>query len=293
MNRFLLLLLAASMLMLAPLSAFADDLPAGYIACKFATKARFNVKGVEVNDAKKGNHWQIFGWIDIPANDCAYFVAQRGADPGTNGDPTYLGFAYIDSTGAWGAASCRCSRLWHRHFGKSDFFKVRSDVCVSRADDTFYSTNDDPPGEHCSTTSLNKNPTEKLVPFTMALYFRPVASKCNFLGSCSGGAYYLDITVPDHGRQIHVVRGLSPEEQGMKVLGSFLKATIDAADAQSKQRAQAAVAAAAERKKKRRPIRRKGVCSAPGNNRRPESRNRNRSSLRTPPATRTSRLRRR
>jgi hypothetical protein len=241
--------LLAALISLGPLSAFSDDLPAGYVSLQVCNKSRVRIQGVQVNEATRGNHWQVFGWIDIPAEDCSYFVAQRGVDPGTNGGPTYLGFAFIDSTGTWGAATADVPAYGTDTSGNSTFSKSDLKVCVSRADDTFYSTNDDPPGDHCSTTSLNKNPTEKLVQFTTALYFRPVAAKCNFLGSCSGGAYYLDITVPDHGRQIHVVRGLSPEEQGMRVLGSFLKALIDAADAQSKQRAQAAVAAAAERQK--------------------------------------------
>ena len=249
MNRLLVLLLAALALMLVPFSALADDLPAGYITLQVCNKSRVNIKGVEVNNPTKGNRWQIFGWIDIPANDCAYFVAQRGIDPGGNGDPTYLGFAYIDSTGAWGAASADVPAYGTDTSGNPSFSKSELHVCVSRADDTFYSTNDDPPGEHCSTTSLNKNPSEKLVPFAMALYFRPVASKCNFFGSCSGGEYYLDITVPDQGRQLRVVRGLSPEEQGMQVLGNFLKAVINAADAQNKQRAEAAAAAATERQR--------------------------------------------
>jgi hypothetical protein len=239
MNRFLLLLLAAFALMLVPFSALADDLPAGYVTLQVCNKSGVNIKGVEVNQPKKDARWQIFGWVDIPANDCSYFVAQRGVDPGANGGPTYLGFAYIDSTGAWGAASADAPVYGTDTSGNPTFSKSDLHICVSRDDDTFYSTNDDPPGEHCSTSSLNKNPDEKLVPFTMALYFRPVASKCNFLGSCSGGDYYLDVTVPDEGRHLHVVRGLSPEEQGMQFLAKFLKAVVDAADAQSKQRAQA------------------------------------------------------
>jgi hypothetical protein len=252
MNRFLLLLLAAFALMLVPFSALADDLPAGYVTLQVCNKSGINIKGVEVNQPKKGARWQIFGWIDIPANDCSYFVAQRGADPGTNAEPTYLGFAYIDSTGAWGAASADVPAYGTDTSGNPTFSKSDLHICVSRADDTFYSTNDDPPGEHCSTSSLNKNPDEKLVPFTMALYFRPVASKCNFLGSCSGGDYYLDVTVPDQGRHLHVVRGLSPEEQGMQFLAKFLKAVVDAADAQSKQRAQAELDTAEARLKRAR-----------------------------------------
>lgn len=244
MNRWLVLLLAAFLLMLVPFSALADDLPAGYATLQVCNKSRVNIKGVEVNQPAKGDRWQIFGWVDIPAGDCSYFVAQRGIDPGANGGPTYLGFAYIDSTGAWGAASADVPAYGTDTSGNPTFSKSDLHICVSRADDTFYSTNDDPPGEHCSTSSLNKNPDEKLVPFTMALYFRPVASKCNFFGSCSGGEYYLDVTVPDQGRHLHVVRGLSPEEQGMQFLAKFFKAVIDAADAQSKQRAQAKLDAA-------------------------------------------------
>jgi hypothetical protein len=249
MNRFRFQLLAGLLLILAPFSALADDLPAGYVTLQVCNKSNVNIKGVEVNNPTKGAHWQIFGWIDIPANDCAYFVAQRGADPGANADPTYLGFAYTDSTGAWGAASADSPAYGTDTSGNPTFSKSDLHICVSRADDTFYSTNDDPPGEHCSTSSLNKNPDEKLVPFTMALYFRPVASKCNLFGSCSGGDYYLDITVPDQGRHLHVVRGLSPDEQGRLFLAKFLKAVIDAADAQSKQRAQAQLDSAEARLK--------------------------------------------
>jgi hypothetical protein len=252
MNRLLVLLLAAMLLMLVPFSALADDLPAGYVTLQVCNKSRVNMKGVEVNQPKNGARWQIFGWVDIPANDCSYFVAQRGVDPGANGGPTYLGFAYIDSAGAWGAASADVPGYGTDTSGNPTFSKSDLPICVSRADDTFYSTNDDPPGEHCSTSSLNKNPDEKLVPFTMALYFRPVASKCNFLGSCSGGDYYLDVTVPDQGRHLHVVRGLSPEEQGMQFLAKFLKAVVDAADAQSKQRAQAELDTAEARLKRAR-----------------------------------------
>lgn len=241
--------LLAALISLGAVSAFADDLPAGYVSLQVCNKSRVRIQGVQVNEATQGNHWQIFGWIDIPAQDCAYFVAQRGVDPGRNGGPTYLGFAFIDSTGVWGPATADVPAYGTDTSGNPTFSKSDLKVCVSRADDTIYSTNDDPPGDHCSTASLNKNPTQKLVQFTTALYFRPIAAKCNVLGSCSGGAYYLDITVPDHGRQIHVVRGLSPDEQGMQVLGSFLKALIDTADAQSKQRAEAATAAAAERQR--------------------------------------------
>jgi hypothetical protein len=248
MNRFRFQLLMGLLLMVAPYSALADDLPAGYVSLQVCNKSNVNIKGIEVNEATKGARWQIFGWIDIPAQDCAYFVAQRGVDPGTNGGPTYLGFAFIDSTGAWGAATADVPAYGTDTSGNPTFSKSDFPVCVTRADDTFYSTNDTP-GENCSTWTLNKHPDEKLVPFTMALYFRPVASRCNFLGSCSGGDYYLDITVPDQGRHLHVARGLSPEDQGMQLLGSFLKAVVNAADAQNKQRAQAAAAAEAERQR--------------------------------------------
>jgi hypothetical protein len=153
--------------------------------------------------------------------------------------PSYLGFAFTDSTGAWGAASADVPAYSTDASGNPTFSTSDFHICVSKADDTSYSTNDDHPGEHCTTSSLNKNPDEKLVPFTTALYFRPRAADCNILGSCSGGEYWLDITAPDHGRQLHVVRGLSPDEQGMQLLAKLLKAVVNAADAQSKQRAQA------------------------------------------------------
>ena len=239
MNRFLVLVLAVLLLMLSPHSALADDLPAGYVTLQVCNKSNVNVRGVEVSEATQGNRWQVFGWIEIPANDCSYFVAQRGEDPGTNASPTYLGFAYTDSAGNWGAASADVPAYGADTSGNPTFTQTGLQVCVSRSDDTVYSTNEDPPGEHCSTATLKKQPNEKLVPFTMALYFRPVSSKCNFLGSCSGGDYYLDITVPEHGRQLHVARGLSPDAKGFLILAKFIKAVADAADAQTKQRAQA------------------------------------------------------
>jgi hypothetical protein len=239
MNRSLVLLLTAFPLMLCSLSAFADDLKDGEVTLQVCNKSNVRIQGVEVSEATKGNHWWILGWVDIPAGSCSYFVAQRGADPGANASPTYLGFALRDSSGAWGAASANIPAYGNDTSGNPTFSKSNLHICVSRADDTTYSTNDDRPGEDCSTLKLNKNPNEKLVPFATALYFRPVAAACNFLGSCSGGEYYLNITVPDHGRQLHIERGLSPTQQGLQLLGTFFKAVIDAADAQTKQRAEA------------------------------------------------------
>jgi hypothetical protein len=204
---------------------------------------------IQVTEATKGNRWQVLGWIDIPAGSCTYFAGQIHAKPGGNGVPSYLGFAFRDSTGAWGAASADVPAYGADASGNPTFSTSDFHICVSRADDTTYSTNDDQPGEHCTTSTLDKNPDEKLVPFTTALYFRPRATDCNLLGSCSGGEYYLDITAPDQGRQLHVVRGLSPNEQGMQVLGTFLKALEKAGEAQNKQRAQAAAAAADERQR--------------------------------------------
>lgn len=239
MNRFLVLLLTALLLMLVPFSAFADDVQDGEVILQVCNKGKISIQGVEVSEPAKGPHWQIMGWIDIPAGSCSYFVAQRDMKPGANAWPSYLGFAFRDSTGTWGPASANVPAYGSDASRNPTFSQTGLKVCVSRADDTTYSTDADPPGDNCSTLKLNKHPDEILVPFTTALYFRPVAADCNLLGSCSGGAYYLDITAPDHGRQLHVVRGLSPTEQGMQILGKLLKAVINAADAQSKQRAQA------------------------------------------------------
>jgi len=231
--------------MLGPFSAFADgDLQAGESSLQVCNKGKVRVQAIQVTEATKGNRWQILGWIDIPAGSCTYFAGQIHAKPGGNGVPSYLGFAFTDSTGTWGAAGADVPPYGADASGNPTFSPTGLKICVSRADDTSYSTNDDRPGEDCSAFTLNKNPSEKLVPLTTALYFRPMAADCNFLGSCSGGEYYLNITVPDHGRQLHVERGLSPTEQGMQVLGNFLKAVANAADAERQKKQQAAADAA-------------------------------------------------
>ena len=238
MKRLLVLLLAALPLMLGTVSAFANDLQDGEVTLRVCNKSKVRVQGVEVSEATKGPHWWVFGWIDIPAEDCAYFVAQRGGDPGANASPTYLGFAFTDSTGSWGAATADIPAYGTDTSGNPTFSQSNLKVCVSRTDDTVYST-DDQIGEDCPSFKLSKHPDDKLVLFTTALYFRPVAAACHFLAGCSGGEYNLDITVPEHGRHLHIVRGLSDEEQGMQILAKFLKAVADAGDAQNKQRAQA------------------------------------------------------
>src|SRR4029077_17011820 len=78
----------------------------------------------------------------------------------------------------------------------------------------------------------------------MTLYFHPKPKDCPLFGSCTGGDYYLEIEAPSGGHNLIVRKGLSPEEQGWKMIGDFLNALAKAGREDRQRREQAEVAAA-------------------------------------------------
>jgi hypothetical protein len=165
----------------------------------------------------------------LPPGGCNNVAAEKGSP---DLDPLYVGFAVKDQQGHLQSVSSNVPAYGTDKSGQPTFAAVQTAICAlpSTNELSFFSADEDDPGSHCGDW-INKriaDPSRNhYAPFTMALYFRPKPS-CSVFGTCGGNSYYLDVRHTPGAPRVSLTRGLSPEEQGLKLIGSFLAALDEA-----------------------------------------------------------------
>ncbi|MGH9826475.1 MAG: hypothetical protein ACREDR_24870 [Blastocatellia bacterium] len=189
------------------------------------------------------------------------------------GYPAYIAFGFADAKGQWGSgkiAQVPDFGTFSRWFHSNEILTGAAVALCAQKDGTSYVSDGDVPA-NCAGLKYVRNfsgnlsaPDDRygpLLPLTSALFFETDNQVCH--GGTFGGQiqceYYLNIAPSATSRELNAKKGTGDgaddaaepisDEQSMQILAKLLKAVINAADAQSKQRAQAELDAAEARLK--------------------------------------------
>ncbi|MEO8724527.1 MAG: hypothetical protein ABI383_00255 [Acidobacteriaceae bacterium] len=225
---------------------------------------------VEVVEANRGNDilrgFDKYYWImegsTVPPGNCTIVKI-----PDEN--PSYIAFGLTDSKPGWESGTIAhvpdlgTFSAWLQNH---EILTGASKIMCARRGTTYYVIDDDfstdcaPLKQTGRGRDLGQGP---LLPLTSSLFFNPQPHFCGYRTSaagvqdgsyeCEATHYYLNIYPSATDREMHATQGTESAadaaatpidgitDQSMKILGKLLKAVMDAADAQSKQRAQAAL----------------------------------------------------
>ena len=178
-----------------------------------------------------GEKSTTLGWMAIPPGGCNNVFAEKV--PGV--DPAYVGFAVRGSNGRLESITATVPEYGTDAKGARTFSREAMDFCLVPYTDSlsFFTSNAAADASHCGDWINTKitDPTKRhYAAFTSSLFFRPKLD-CGVL-SCGPGAYYLDVNHAPGSPTVSLVRGLSPTQQGLLLIGKFLQA-LDEAKRQS------------------------------------------------------------
>lgn len=167
------------------------------------------------------------GWMVIPPHGCNNVFAEKV--PGV--DPAYIGFAVRSPDGRLKSISANVPAYGTDAHGAPTFSRETKDVCLVPYTDSlsFFKSTADDDATHCNSwinTKITNPERRHYAAFTSSLYFRPKLD-CGVF-SCGPGDYYLDVTHTPGSSTVSLVKGLSPTQQGLLLIGKFLQALDDA-----------------------------------------------------------------
>lgn len=190
-----------------------------------------------------------------------------------DGTPSYIAFGFTDSKGEWGSGSIAqvpdLGSIQRTILGNSEKVLTGATKAMCARKDANYYAMDDDFTTDCSTLKLTEGGQYhghdrghgSLFPLTSALYFHPDTHDCGYKTGydglpygpyvCDWTYYYLNIYPSATDWEMHAAAGTKSGadaaaepsgdsgESGAQILAKLAKAVIDAADSQSKARAQA------------------------------------------------------
>jgi hypothetical protein len=190
--------------------------------------------------ASGGEHvWGVLGWMEVPPHGCNNLYAVKVPSVA----PAYLGFALRGPTGRLVSIAANVPAYGTDAKGNPTFASGVRAFCVLPYPDSasYFKSDADDDANHCGDWFNMKVPDRvkaQYAAFTAALLFRPKLD-CGVFG-CGPGSYYLDLEHAPGSATVSLVRGLSPAQQGLRVIGKFLLA-LDEAQRQSDIRKQVAL----------------------------------------------------
>jgi hypothetical protein len=192
-------------------------------ACNKGADTVFSFTAVGV----AGHESSTLGWMPIPPHGCNNVFAEKV--PGV--DPAYVGFAVRGPDGRLTSITATVPEYGTDAKGARTFSGDAKDFCLVPYTDSlsFFTSKRDDDASHCNdwiNTKITDPERRHYAAFTSSLYFRPKLD-CGVL-SCGPGSYYLDVTHAPGSRTVSLVRGLSPAQQGLQLIGKFLQALDDA-----------------------------------------------------------------
>lgn len=229
----------------------ADEVGAVLTVCNHGTVPVELVAAIRIDNIF-GDVWQFSGSTMAP-QDCI-------AVNNHHGTPSYIAFGFTDSKGEWGSGSIAevpdLGSVQRSILGKQEriLTGATNTICAQK-DATRYTIDDlsvDCARLKVDSLDLGHGP---FLPLASALYFQPETHECD--DSYNGQScelawthYYLNIFPSATDRELHAIQVTKsaaavpeheedPMDQSGQILAQVLKAVINAADADSKRRAQA------------------------------------------------------
>lgn len=229
----------------------ADEVGAVLTVCNHGTVPVELVAAIRIDNIF-GDIWQFSGSTMAP-QDCIAVNNQHGT-------PSYIAFGFTDSKGEWGSGSIAevpdLGSVQRSILGKQErILAGATNTMCAQKDATRYSIDDlsvDCARLKVDSLDLGHGP---FLPLASALYFQPDTHDCD--DSYNGQScelawthYYLNIFPSATDRELHAIQVTksaaavpeheeNPMDQSGQIVAQVLKAVIDAADADSKRRAQA------------------------------------------------------